>query len=172
MNLERLRMTFLWTTTLSTPVVVGVSTLGPIGGLRRAPGTVGSLAGLVLYAVFFHRSGVLGWLLFGALFLYLAMAFCDSAERRLGLRDPGMIVLDECVAMPLAFFGLYGPIVASGGWPLLLAGFALFRALDIFKPFGIARLQELPGGIGCVADDVAAALATCFALHVLALALL
>lgn len=47
----------------------------------------------------------------------------------------------------------------------LLAGFALFRFFDIAKPWGIARLQRLPGGWGVVVDDLAAALATCATLH-------
>jgi phosphatidylglycerophosphatase A len=49
---------------------------------------------------------------------------------------------------------------------VLLAGFALFRLFDIAKPFGIRRLQALPAGWGVVADDVAAALASCATLHI------
>jgi phosphatidylglycerophosphatase A len=58
-------------------------------------------------------------------------------------------------------------IAQQGGWPVVLAGFVLFRIYDIKKPFGISRLQNLPGGIGCVADDLAAALAACVSLHLL-----
>ena len=70
--------------------------------------------------------------------------------------------------MPLVFFGMGGSaglVGEHGGWPVLLAGFILFRIFDILKPFGIARLQNLPGGIGCVVDDLAAALAACCCLH-------
>jgi phosphatidylglycerophosphatase A len=48
----------------------------------------------------------------------------------------------------------------------LVAGFLLFRLFDITKPFGIGRLQSLPAGWGVVADDLAAALATCATLHI------
>jgi phosphatidylglycerophosphatase A len=58
-----------------------------------------------------------------------------------------------------------GAIEQYHGWPLILAGFALFRFFDVLKPFGIARLQNLPGGIGCVADDLAAGAASCVCLH-------
>jgi len=44
-------------------------------------------------------------------------------------------------------------------WTVVLAGFVLFRLLDIFKPFPIRHLERLPGGVGVVADDVAAGLA-------------
>lgn len=158
-----------WTRFLPTGFVVNAATLGPVGRMRRAPGTMGSLAGLVLYAIFFHQATYFGFVLLGALVVYLAIALCDAAEKRLGMRDPGMIVLDECVALPLVFFGLNGPggaIIAHGGWPVLLSGFLLFRAFDIVKPFGISRLQDLPGGLGCVLDDVAAAAAACVVLHV------
>lgn len=153
---------------LSTSVVVNCATLGPIGRVKKAPGTLGSLAGLGLYAVLFHRSSFLGFILLALMLAYLAVAFCDAAEKRLQMRDPGMIVLDEFVAVPLVFFGMGGDnglIAQHGGWPVLLAGFALFRLFDVFKPFAINRLQNFPGGLGCVADDLAAGLASCLVLH-------
>ena len=48
---------------------------------------------------------------------------------------------------------------------MLLLGFGLFRMFDILKPLLIKKLQNLPGGIGCVADDYAAAIAACIALQ-------
>ena len=164
------RLNFFWTQFLSTSVVVNLATLGPLGRIKKAPGTVGSVAGLVLYAVLFHWANPFGFVLAAALLAYLAMAICDAAEQRLQMRDPGMIVLDECIAMPLVFIGMGGSgglIAQQGGWPVVLAGFVLFRIYDIKKPFGISRLQNLPGGIGCVADDLAAALAACVSLHLL-----
>lgn len=155
---------------LSTAVVVNCATLGPIGRVKKAPGTLGSLAGLGLYAVLFHRSSFSGFILLALMLAYLAVAFCDAAEKRLQMRDPGMIVLDEFVAVPLVFFGMGGDnglIIQYGGWPVLLAGFTLFRLFDVLKPFGINRLQNLPGGLGCVADDLAAAVASCVVLHLL-----
>lgn len=155
-----MRAKFIWTNAISTPVVVNIATLGPLGRVRKAPGTAGSVAGMALYAVFFHQAGLLSFVLLLGLLIYLSMAICDAAEKRLMQRDPGMIVLDEFVAVPLVFFGLQGAVVHFGGWPVLLAGFCLFRFFDILKPLGISRLQDLPGGIGCVADDLAAALAS------------
>lgn len=158
----------IWTRALSTSLVVGLATLGPVGRAKKAPGTWGSVAGLGLYAVCFHNTPLLAFILLALGFAYLAVAFCDAAEQRLQMRDPGMIVLDECVAVPLVFFGMGGHnglIVQHGGWPVLLLGFLLFRLFDILKPFGISRLQNLPGGLGCVADDLAAGVASCIVLH-------
>ena len=109
--------------------------------------------------------GVTENLVVSAVGAYVAIAFCGEAEIRLGKRDPSEVILDEVVAMPLCFLGwqwLVGPVPA---WAVLLAGFALFRLYDIWKPWVIDSLQSLPGGWGVVLDDTAAALATCATLH-------
>ena len=126
------------------------------------------MVGLAFYAVFFHHATPFGYIFLAALSAYLSVAICDAAEKRLQMRDPGMIVLDEVVAVPLLFIGmggLTGLIVEHGGWPVLLTGFLLFRIFDILKPFGISHLQNLPGGLGCAIDDIAAGLAACITLH-------
>ena len=63
--------------------------------------------------------------------------------------------------MPLCFLGWRGLVGPWPPWAVFLAGLALFRLFDIWKPLGIRRLQDLPGGWGVVVDDIAAALATC-----------
>ena len=159
-----------WTRALSTPLVVNLATVGPVGRIRKAPGTLGSAVGLVFYTVFFHHATPIGFIFLAALSAYLSVAICDAAEKRLQMRDPGMIVLDEVVAVPLVFFGMGGQtglVAEHGGWPVLLAGFILFRIFDILKPFGISRLQNLPGGLGCTIDDIAAGLAACVTLHLI-----
>jgi phosphatidylglycerophosphatase A len=96
---------------------------------------------------------------------WLAVGICGEAERRLGRTDPGEVILDEVVAVPLCFLGWQGLVHPIPLWGVCLAGFAVFRFFDISKPFIINRLQALPGGWGIVADDLAAALATCAVLH-------
>lgn len=145
--------------------VVGVATLGPIGQRLPAPGTWGSVAGLLYFAVFFQRTNVAENLGISAVAAVIAAFFCGEAEIRLGKKDPGMINLDEFVAMPLCFLGWPTLVHRWPIWAVLLVGFALFRLFDILKPFGIRRLQNAPGGWGVVIDDTAAALAACGALH-------
>jgi phosphatidylglycerophosphatase A len=142
-----------------------LATLGPVGRRMPAPGTWGSVGGLLYFTVFFYPLGLLGNLVLSAIGGYLAVALCGEAEFRLARKDPGEVILDEFVAMPLCFLGwseLQGPWPK---WAVLLSGFALFRLFDILKPFGIKKLQDLPGGWGIVIDDFAAALATCFVMH-------
>jgi len=158
-----------WPRALPTWFVVGVATLGPIGMKLPAPGTWGSLAGLLYFTVFFYPLGLVSTLLVTAVALYLAVGFCGEAAERMGRTDPGEVNLDEFVVMPLCFLGWHA--VARAGWPtwaILLAGFALFRFYDILKPLGISRLQSWPAGWGIVVDDVAAALAACATLHLAA----
>jgi phosphatidylglycerophosphatase A len=154
-----------WPRALPTRIVVGGATLAGLGRKMPAPGTWGSLAGLLYFAVFFQRLAVVPAVLASALGGYLAVAFCGEAEKRLSKQDPGEVILDEFVAMPLCFLGWQFIDHRFPPWAVWLAGFALFRVYDIAKPFGIARLQGLPGGWGVVADDFAAALATCATLH-------
>jgi phosphatidylglycerophosphatase A len=155
----------IWPRFLPSGTVLAIATLGPVGRRLPAPGTWGSVAGLLYFTVVVYPMGVLAALAFGALGTYVAVAFCGEAEFRLGQKDPGEVVLDEFVAIPLCFLdwpALLGPLPA---WAVFLAGFALFRYFDIVKPLGISKLQSLTSGWGVALDDTAAALATCATLH-------
>lgn len=162
----------IWPRFLSTRTVIALATLGPIGCRLPAPGTWGSVAGLLYFIVIFHpfqavdyRLDAIENLLLSAVGSYIAIGLCGEAEFRLGRKDPGEVILDEFVAMPLCFIGwpLLGEIMPP--WAICLAGFGLFRLFDILKPFGIGRLQDLPAGWGIVVDDIAAAFATCLTMH-------
>lgn len=119
----------------------------------RAPGTVGSLAA-ILIAFFLHRYWGLPPVWYGLLaaaFILPAIWAADVVARELQRDDPGLIVIDEVVGQWLAIAG--APLLTWKAW---LAAFLLFRAFDIWKPLGIRRLESLPGGVGIVADDVLA----------------
>lgn len=157
-----------WTVALPTSFVKNCATLGPLGFWGKAPGTVGSLAGILWYTVAFHFLDPVSYVLLLAATLYFAVAICGEAEDRMFKRDPGEVILDEFVCIPICFIGLQGAITSLGGWAwvMLLAGFAGFRFFDILKPLGIKKLQSKPGGWGVVVDDAVAALATCVCLHI------
>lgn len=150
------------------PCIKGLCTIGPVGRWGKAPGTNGTVVGLLLYTVLFFPSSLAGEVLMLILLAGIAVVICDEGERRLQKRDPGEMILDEVVAVPLCFLGLSSSMAASGGiWMYMLAGFGLFRLFDILKPLGIRRLQAYPGGIGVVVDDLAAALAVNVTLRLL-----
>ena len=156
----------IWPRFLPTTWVVSCATLGPVGRIRKAPGTWGSVAGLLYFTTLFAgRIGDVGLIFFGLVGVYFSVAMCGEAEFRLGERDPGKVVLDEFVAMPLCFIGWTRWTDVAPNWAIFLTGFALFRLFDILKPFGISKLQNLPGGWGVTIDDTAAALAACATMH-------
>jgi phosphatidylglycerophosphatase A len=155
-----------WPRLLPAKLVVGLATLGPLGMRMPAPGTWGSLAGVLYTLAFFSRIGWVPTLLVTVALSYLAVGLTGEGARRLGKTDPGEIILDEFIVMPLVFLGTTGGYLASWPpWAVLSLGFGLFRLFDITKPLGISRLQRWPGGWGIVADDFVAALAACASLH-------
>lgn len=157
----------LWVKFLPKNLVINLATLGPIGKFRHAPGTWGSLAGIIWFSVAYWNLNYLAILLFSFLSLYLAVQICWEAEILLDLRDPGKIVIDEFVVIPLCFMGLQKLLQSEIGWLVILVGFLIFRLFDVLKPFGIKELQNYPGGIGVVADDLAAAVLTSIVIHIL-----
>ncbi len=153
-----------WPRYWPTHVVLGAATLGNLGSLK-APGTWGSLAGVLLYfVVFYQLSASFGILLILAS-CYFAIGICGEAEKRLKKVDPGEIVLDEVVALPICFIGLKPYI--ENGYGLIAVGvtFLVFRVFDIWKPLGIKKLQRYYGGFGVVIDDVVAGVATCLVMN-------
>ena len=135
-----------------TRLAVLIATVGYCGYFPFAPGTVGSAAGLLFYAlVVWTGSSVVEVGLIVGLFAAGVWAG-TTAERYFGGVDPGPIVLDEVVGMliTLAF-------IPGLGWSGALVGFVLFRIFDVVKPYPAARLEQLHGGLGVMADDAMAA---------------
>lgn len=135
-----------------TQLAVFIATVGYCGYFPFAPGTVGSAAGLVFYAlVWWVGSPLLEVAMIVGLFAAGVWAG-TTAERYFGGVDPGPIVLDEVVGMliTLAF-------IPSLGLAGAIAGFFLFRLFDVIKPFPAGRLERLHGGLGVMADDAMAA---------------
>ena len=124
------------------------TTLG-VGYAPVAPGTFGSAAGLLLWAVM-PRAASAHALTIVALFVVGSWSG-TVAERHFGRTDPGQVVIDEVMGMLITLF--MNPV----GWRGALLGFLLFRMADVLKPFPANRLEALPGGIGVMADDAMAA---------------
>lgn len=131
-------------------IVFFFSTVGYIGKIPFAPGTFGSVVGLAVSFLFSRISASL-WALLTIALILSAVWLSEHAERIIGEKDPGCIVIDEAVGMVVTMIGL--PFNAMTA----VTGFVLFRALDIMKPPPIRMIQDdLSGGAGVVMDDVAA----------------
>lgn len=141
------------------------------GRLPKAPGTAGTLLGLPWFLLLLLPGNALVFAVANLAAFAAAVWLCGRAERILGQHDPGSIVLDEIVALPLSFVVLLVSLTQqlghfpnateflrlTPGWTLP-AGFALFRLFDIWKPWPVRQAQRFPGGWGVVADDLLAAL--------------
>jgi phosphatidylglycerophosphatase A len=134
------------------------------GRIPFAPGTFGSLVGLLWFFLLLQTGNFWLYLLGTILGLALSVWVCGKAERILNQTDPGSIVLDEIAAMPLCFvLSLAMPWfqrheLPAPSWQLTGIIFVLFRICDIAKPWPIRRSQKLPGGWGVTVDDALAAL--------------
>ena len=114
-----------------------------------APGTVGTLVGLVICLF----SYPLAWplrLLYVVAISSVSVYVAGQAEKLYGKKDDQRIVIDEIAGLQVTMLP-----VAITGLHLLLA-FVLFRIFDIWKPFPLNRFQKFPGGWGVVADDLGA----------------
>lgn len=125
------------------------------GMIRPAPGTWGSLLGLVLgYAM--HRSGlgIPAFLVATALLTALSSWVIDRIEATTGIHDAPEIIVDEIVGQWLALIPV---IVLSPSLTLYGLAFLLFRLFDVVKPWPIGWLdKKIAGGFGVIADDLAA----------------
>jgi phosphatidylglycerophosphatase A len=145
-----------------TRLAVFLSSAAYAGFVPFAPGTVGSAVGLGAYAALrWAGAAPLLDLLVIAIVTGAGVWSATVAERHFGLEDPGPVVIDEVAGM-LATLALL-----SVSWSGAVAGFVLFRILDIIKPYPAGRLERLPGGLGIMADDLMAGLYANLALRAL-----
>jgi len=147
-------------------VALALTTFG-VGYLPLAPGTWGSAVGVAIYI------GV-EWLIAKSLltggnelnaaaahslisimlvvFIIAGIWAAGRSTSLFGNSDPSQAVVDEVQGQLITF--LFIPFTYS--WKYVLAGFLLFRLFDIWKPYPIDDLQDLPAGIGVCADDIVA----------------
>ena len=147
---------------------------GGLGLAPKAPGTVGTLGGFPLTALLLVFGNFWIYLAGCAVLMPLSAWVCGEAERILDRKDPGEVVLDEIIAVPMCFLGVFAVMTIQGEgmptvqdvlamqwtWAWALAGFALFRLFDIWKPGPIDRAQSFRKGWGVTMDDILAGLLT------------
>lgn len=128
----------------------------------RAPGTMGSLAVLLLVPVWVWLGGW-GSVLVVVLMSLSGVWICGHAARLLGVHDDGRIVWDEfcgqsLALLPLVFWWPKTATLDSGAcWLDVLVAFAAFRLFDVWKPWPIGWLdRHVDGGLGIMADDLLA----------------
>jgi phosphatidylglycerophosphatase A len=129
-------------------LAVLIATLFGVGYARLAPGTVASLVTAVALGLIpFSRTGLVVFLI---MVVVVGTWAAHVAERVIGGKDPGAIVIDEVAGMTLSVVAF--PLTTE----VLLAGLAFFRAFDVLKPPPARESQRIRGGVGVMIDDLIA----------------
>ncbi len=135
-----------------------LSTLGPIGHIPFAPGTMGTAVSALL--VFLIRPSDPLLILSCTVLFFAGIHASSVAEEFFGEKDSSRIVIDEFVALPLCLV-----FIEKTALSIILA-FIVFRFFDILKPFPIRRIESsLSGGFSVMLDDVLAAVYTNITVH-------
>lgn len=130
-------------------LVVAIATGAYVGYLPPAPGTLGSLLGLVLL---WPLGPGTAQILVTLCLIAVGIVVADRAAKVLGAEDPSAIIIDEIAGIAVA------TMLLPPRFPERVAAFILFRFFDVIKPFPARQAERLSGGLGIVADDLIAGL--------------
>jgi phosphatidylglycerophosphatase A len=140
---------------MTTPEHLAAFGLG-IGLMPKAPGTFGTLWGVVLWWPLVLLPPA-GYALAVAVLFVAGVWVCGRSAKLLALPDCPGIVFDEIVGFLIAAAPLLPALGLSTSAWWLAGAFVLFRIFDIAKPWPIRWLdQATPGGFGIMLDDAVA----------------
>jgi len=132
--------------------------LYPIGHSKYAPGTMGSLIGMILGYFLILNLDVKFYLIFLLIFIIVSYLLCEAHLKLYNKKDPKEVVVDEITGQFIAILGCVQSEKSTYMFLSFLLSFVLFRFFDITKIGPIKRFENLPNGIGIMADDIVAGL--------------
>lgn len=142
-----------------------IATVFGIGYLKPGPGTWGSLAAVLMWAVLGGQlpPGARACVCAGAALavILIGIPAATAVSRACRGKDPQFVVIDEVAGQLITL------IAAPIAWKSFIAGFILFRVFDILKPPPVRQLERLPEGAGIVLDDVGAGIYGVAVMHLL-----
>lgn len=121
------------------------------GLIKKGTGTFGTLITFI-YFIFIYQLNLEVQILIFFILLLVSYISVKNTLQSLKIKDPSCVVIDEIIAYLIVL------ILLPNNYLLYLISFILFRFFDILKPWPISKLEELPGAIGVIADDLGAAL--------------
>lgn len=129
-----------------------IASLFFLGYLPFIPGTIASLAGLGLCLLIGGNQNL--YLIVTAAVVCSGFLVAGRAERIFAAKDASQIVIDELGGLLIALWLLpHEPVY-------LITGFVIYRLLDWLKPYPLRRLENLPGSLGIMLDDIGAGIYT------------
>ena len=130
----------------------------PIGHSKYAPGTIGSLIGVLVGSILILNLDIKFYLIFIIIFIIISYFLCEAHLKLYNVKDPKEVVIDEISGQFIAILGCVQSEKSTYIFLSLLLSFVLFRFFDITKIGPIKRFENLPNGIGIMADDIVAGL--------------
>jgi len=130
----------------------------PIGHSKYAPGTIGSLIGVLFGSFLILNLDVKFYLIFLLIFIIVSYLLCEAHLKFYHKKDPKEVVVDEISGQFIAILGCVQSDKSTYIFLSLFLSFILFRFFDISKIGPIKRFENLPNGIGIMADDIVAGL--------------
>ena len=144
-----------------------IATSFGVGFLPVAPGTWGAILAILLWLPLYlwAAPAVTFWVTLAAAAVYCwAGTWASTESEKYWGRDPVAACADETVGQWISLLPLSGGVHEVPWW-LILVSLALFRLFDIFKPLGIRKMEDFPGGYGMMADDILAGIYSVIALY-------
>jgi len=133
-------------------LIKSFATVFGVGYLPVAPGTWATLVGASL--AYYLGNNLPAYTILLLVLLVLGIMATGIVEKQMNQKDPGILVIDEVVGVMIALWGL--PLI----WSVMVCGFFLFRAFDMFKIYPINKLEAQSGGWGIMLDDCMAGVYT------------
>lgn len=115
-----------------------------------APGTAGTLAAVPIHYFLLSHVNTYTYIMVVLALTIVGIWASDVAVGLFSNKDPRQVVIDEVCGYFVTMFLV--PLSVTS----VVLGFFLFRAFDILKPPPARQFEDLPGGIGIVADDLMA----------------
>ncbi len=130
----------------------------PVGHSKYAPGTMGSLVGFVIGYFLILNLDIKFYLIFLFIFIVISYLLCEAHIKIYNTKDPSEVIIDEVSGQFIAILGCIQSEKSTYFFLSLLLSFLLFRFFDITKIGPIKKFENLPNGIGIMADDIVAGL--------------
>ena len=143
------------------------------GYLKPAPGTWGSLAGLLAAYPVIHWLGIWGLAIGAFALFWIGLFATQSMTAGTDNHDPSEIVIDEVVGiwitlLPVAYGASFMDIDVLRLWPGWIAAFIFFRLFDITKPWLVGWADKKDDAMGVMLDDVIAGVFAAIAVIIVA----
>ena len=130
----------------------------PIGHAKYAQGTIASFVAVFIGYFFLFNLKIQFYLILLVIFIIVSYLLCEAHIKLNKVKDPKEVVVDEFAGQFIALLACAKSEKFIYVLLSLILSFLLFRFFDITKIGPIKKFENLPNGIGIMADDIIAGL--------------